>query len=87
MASIKKYRVVGPKGFLFAGKVKPEGETFQADSASAHIGTGLHFKQIEEVAESAAPEVPAEDPEKKPEDPPETKKPEGEKSKADAPKK
>lgn len=55
---MKKFKVTAPKGFQFGGKLLKEGETFEAENKSAHVQTGLHFKQIEEAGEEA-PEKPA----------------------------
>ena len=62
---MKAFKVISPKGFNFSGKIIAKGDVFSADGKSAHITTGLHFKQIEEV------EVKPEKPEKseKPEKP------------------
>lgn len=49
---MKKFKVTAPKGFAFGGKLLKQGETFEAENKSAHVQTGLHFKQIEEVKEA-----------------------------------
>lgn len=58
---MKKFKVINPKGFSFGGKSLEKGDTFEAETKSAHIQTGLHFKQIEETKGSTAKE-----PEKEP---------------------
>lgn len=58
---MKKYKVINPKGFSFGGESLEKGEIFEAENKSAHIQTGLHFKQIEEVKESAKSKEPAKD--------------------------
>lgn len=52
---MKKFKVIDPKGFSFGGKLLEKGDTFAAENKSAHIQTGLHFKQIVVVAEKAPP--------------------------------
>ena len=49
---MKKFKVIDPKGFSYGGKLLEKGDTFEAENKSAHIQTGLHFKQIA-VAEKA----------------------------------
>lgn len=51
---MKEFKVISPKGFFFGGKLRKKGETFDAENKSALIQTGLHFKQIEDVAEAEA---------------------------------
>lgn len=46
---MKTYQVISPKGLTIGGNKLAQGETFQALSKSAHVGTALHFKQIVEV--------------------------------------
>jgi hypothetical protein len=50
---MKRFKVINPKGFSFGGKLLEKGEIFEAENKSAHIQTGLHFKQIVEVNEPA----------------------------------
>lgn len=56
---MKQFKVIDPKGFLFGGKVLKPGTVFQAQNKSAHIQTGLHFKQIA-PAKASESEVDAE---------------------------
>lgn len=55
---MNKFKVIDPKGFSFGGKVLKKGDTFDAENKSAHIQTGLHFKQITET-KSEDPEAAA----------------------------
>lgn len=43
---MNKFKVINPKGFSFGGKLLKQGETFEAQNKSAHVQTGLHFRQI-----------------------------------------
>ena len=40
------YKVIAPNGFSFGGQLHEKGKTFKAENKSAHVQTGLHFKQI-----------------------------------------
>jgi hypothetical protein len=47
---MKKFKVINSKGFCFGGKLLEKGDTFESETKSAHVQTGLHFKQVEEIA-------------------------------------
>lgn len=49
-----KFKVIAPKGVSIGGVSHKKGETFTAETKSAHVRTALHFKQIEPVSEAEA---------------------------------
>ena len=52
-----KFKVLAPKGVSIGGVSHKKGDTFDAETKSAHVQTALHFKQIEAVPEKADKEV------------------------------
>lgn len=50
MATLRKYKVTAVKVNI-GGEIREKGQTFEAESKSAHVQTALHFKQIIEVPE------------------------------------
>jgi len=65
MATVKSYKVRAER-FAFGGKTYQKGDTFDAETKSAHVTTALHFKQITEAPEPKAeePKEPKPDPKK-----------------------
>jgi len=49
MATLKKFKVAADRVSV-GGKTYQKGDTFEAETKSAHVVTALHFKQIAEVS-------------------------------------
>ena len=65
---MKQFKVITPKGFKIGETLHKQGDTFSAPSKSAHVQTGLHFKQIAPAEDvSASDESAPADPPKAPE--------------------
>ena len=54
---MKTYKVISPTGITIGGNRLKQGDTFQALSKSAHVGTALHFQQIVEQTEDDSPKA------------------------------
>lgn len=63
---MKTYKVISPNGITIGGKQLKNGDTFQAQSKSAHVGTALHFKQIVEFPDKDTSKASSKDAEKVP---------------------
>ncbi len=58
---MKTFKVISPKGFSLGGQSLEKGDTFEAENKSAHVQTGLHFKQIQEETKPSPAKEPAKD--------------------------
>jgi len=49
-----RFKVLAKNGVSIGGVIHKQGDTFNAETKSAHVQTALHFKQIAEVSDKEA---------------------------------